>query len=124
MQWTDLVPFCVRGLGLWVQSWHSQDVPGGVMELSLCLGHIAGPDPFLTALEAEAKAGEKPHPPHFIFLWSQEVGKHMFGGGQGEKGDFSKVMIHPTVDPCDLRSLFVYAPHFFLFSSSDKYISV
>lgn len=86
MQWTDLVPFCVRGLGLWVQSWHSQDVPGGVMELSLCLGHIAGPDSFLTALEAEAKAGEKPHPPHFISLWSQEVGKHMFGGGRTKRG--------------------------------------
>lgn len=75
------------------------------MELPLCLGHFAGPDPFLTALEAEARAAEEPHPhpPHFIFLklWSQGMAKHMFVGGLGEKEDLSKAMIRPTMDPCD-----------------------
>lgn len=93
----------MQGLGLWVQPWHSQGVPGCVMELLLCLGHVLGPDPFLTALEAEATAAEEPHPPHYVFmkLWSQEMGKHVFVGDRKEKGDLSKVMIHPTMDPCD-----------------------
>lgn len=75
-------------LGLWVQPWHSQAVPGAVMELPLCPGHVAGPDPFLTALGAGARAAEEPHPPHFIFLTlrSQEMGKHVFVGIGGAKG--------------------------------------
>lgn len=73
-------------LGLWVQGWHSQAVPGAVMELPLCPGHIAGPDPFLTALGAGARAAEEP--PHFIFLTlrSQEMEKHVFVGIGGAKG--------------------------------------
>lgn len=71
-----------------MQPWHSQAVPGFVMELPLCPGHVAGSGPFLTALGAGARAAVEPHPPHSIFLKlrSQEMGKHVFQGAGGQRG--------------------------------------
>lgn len=78
----------LEGLGLWVQPWHRQGVPGCVMELPLCLGHLAGPDLFLTAPEAGARAAEEPHPHpslHFLETVVPGDGEAHVCGGLGKK---------------------------------------
>lgn len=65
--------------------------------------------------------GASSSPLHCLQTVIPRDGEARVCGGRGDRGDLSKVMIHPMMDPCVPWSHLLRAPHLSVLSSSDEH---